>query len=306
MTAWVPGLESVDQYGAALGGSPQVWQAGTNNNNRGPRSAWRGARPVAGQRQTMWSASLIHLTLCALFAHNARVPHRPLNDCESAGGPEGGFVENVPAHSPQPNAEHGGGGAGGGYGARVETRTWGRDKKFLCQLVRAFSLSGGMRERERACEREAEGEKSLFKTDAVNEEDSLFCHSLLLPRCLFLSPGHNVLSLRLPLVVLLHERVSQDACHSDRRAHHSYITYRSLGIVEDRQARVHTYILSLFNSALSLIRPLPCSLCHSVQTDRGHWSAESKAGRNNHNHSLHCVAHSLVVLKSQSSSVHDI
>ena len=172
LTAWVPGLESVDQYGAALGGSPQVWQAGTNNNNRGPRSAWRGARPVAGQRQTMWSASLIHLTLCALFAHNARVPHRPLNDCESAGGPEGGFVENVPAHSPQPNAEHGGGGAGGGYGARVETRTWGRDKKFLCQRVRAFSLSGGMRERERACEREAEGEKSLFKTDAVNKEDS--------------------------------------------------------------------------------------------------------------------------------------
>ena len=35
LTAWVPGLESVDQYGAGLGGSPQVW-AGTSNNNRGP------------------------------------------------------------------------------------------------------------------------------------------------------------------------------------------------------------------------------------------------------------------------------
>ena len=67
LTAWVPGLDSVDQYGAALGGSPQVW-AGTSNNNRGPRSAWRGTQPVAGQRHTMWSASLIHLTLCALFA----------------------------------------------------------------------------------------------------------------------------------------------------------------------------------------------------------------------------------------------
>lgn len=83
LTAWVPGLESVDQYGAVLGGSPQFW-AGTSNNNRGPRSAWhgggaqrpmalniffsRGTQPVAGQRQTMWSASLIHLTLCALFA----------------------------------------------------------------------------------------------------------------------------------------------------------------------------------------------------------------------------------------------
>ena len=31
LTAWVPGLESVDQYGAGLGGSPQVW-AGTSNN----------------------------------------------------------------------------------------------------------------------------------------------------------------------------------------------------------------------------------------------------------------------------------
>jgi len=56
LTAWVPGLESVDQCGAALGGSPQVW-AGTSNNNQGPRSAaWRGTQPVAGQRQTMWSA----------------------------------------------------------------------------------------------------------------------------------------------------------------------------------------------------------------------------------------------------------
>ena len=45
----------------------QVW-AGTSNNNRGPRSAWRGAHPVAGQRHAMWSASLTHLTLCALFA----------------------------------------------------------------------------------------------------------------------------------------------------------------------------------------------------------------------------------------------
>ena len=70
LTSWVPGLESVDQYGAGLGGScssRQVW-AGTSNNNRGPRSAWRRTQPVAGQRRTMWSASLIHLTLCALFA----------------------------------------------------------------------------------------------------------------------------------------------------------------------------------------------------------------------------------------------
>ena len=76
LTAWVPGLDSVDQYGAALGGSPQVW-AGTSNNNRGPRSAWRGTQPVAGQRQTMWSASLIHLTLCPLFGFEGLItfPH---------------------------------------------------------------------------------------------------------------------------------------------------------------------------------------------------------------------------------------
>ena len=35
LTAWVPGLESVDKYGAGLEDSPQVW-VGTSNNNRGP------------------------------------------------------------------------------------------------------------------------------------------------------------------------------------------------------------------------------------------------------------------------------
>ena len=48
--------------------------------------------------------------------HSAGVPHPPINDCEGGGGPEGGFVEGVPAHSPQSHAEHGGGGADGGYG----------------------------------------------------------------------------------------------------------------------------------------------------------------------------------------------
>ena len=42
LTAWVPGLESVDQYGAGLGGSPQVWavlEQATTTEVHGPPGA---------------------------------------------------------------------------------------------------------------------------------------------------------------------------------------------------------------------------------------------------------------------------
>ena len=41
-----------------------------------PQAACRGAHPVAGQRHTMWSAGLTHLTLCALFRFRG-VDHLP-------------------------------------------------------------------------------------------------------------------------------------------------------------------------------------------------------------------------------------
>jgi len=41
-----------------------------------PQAACRGAHPVAGQRHTMWSASLTHLTLCALFRFRGVDPSR--------------------------------------------------------------------------------------------------------------------------------------------------------------------------------------------------------------------------------------
>ena len=60
-----------------LGGSPQVW-AGTSNNNRGPavRLSRGSSRCRTAAYHVAWSASLTHLTLCALFRFRG-VNHLP-------------------------------------------------------------------------------------------------------------------------------------------------------------------------------------------------------------------------------------